>query len=127
MNVTFVQAVWAKSGPTIDFPKSRASASPPTNVKPGCATCGLQPFAHESHQADERAALIVFQPSDKPTTTTAASAAVLANVKVFWTSLPSSRPRVFVHVSNAINKIATSCSLDKLIAYPPPSEIGGIK
>src|SRR6266699_3944477 len=55
-NVTFVQAVWAKIGPTIDLPRSRMIASPPTNLNPGCATCGLQPFAHESHHADVRAA-----------------------------------------------------------------------
>src|SRR6266487_6704669 len=106
MNVTFVQAVWANNGPTIDFPKSSARASPPTNAKPGCATCGLQPFAHESHHAAERAALIGFQPSDKPMTTTPASATVFANVNVFCTNLPSLSPRVFVHVRSTINKIA---------------------
>src|SRR5216684_1420116 len=76
MNVTFVQAVWAKSGPTIDFPKSKTRASPPTNVKPGCATCGLQPFPHEAHQAEERAAQVALQPNEIPITMTAASAAV---------------------------------------------------
>src|SRR4029077_11396319 len=114
--VTFVQAVCANSGPTIDFPKSSATASPPTNVKPGCAVCGLQPLAHESHQAELSAAELVFQPNDKPITTTAASAAVFANVNVFWIILPTSSPHVFVHVSKAINAIATSCSVDKLIA-----------
>src|SRR5438046_8549002 len=116
MNVTFVQAVWANSGPTIDFPKSSARASPPTNVKPGCAIWGLQPFAHESHHFDVTAAALAFQPNDKPITTTAASAAVFANVNVFWTILPISSPRVFVHVSNAIKTTESSCSVDKLIA-----------
>ena len=116
MNVTFVQAVCAKSGPTIDLPKRSASPSPPTNVKPGCAICGLQPLAHEFHHAAFRAALVECKPNDKPITTTAASAAVFANVNVFWTIFPTSRPRVFVHVSSAINAIATSCSIDKLIA-----------
>src|SRR5882724_4822180 len=103
MNVTFVQAVCAKTGPTIALPKSNASARLPTIVKPGCATCGLQPLAHESHHADERAALLVLQPSNNPMTTTPASAAVLANVNVFCTMRPTSSPRVFVQVSNAIN------------------------
>src|SRR5437762_9041726 len=125
--VTFVQAVCAKSGPTIDFPKSRTSAKPPTNVKPGCAICGLQPLAHESHHAAERTALVALQPKTKPTITTPASAAVFAKVKTFWTSLPSSSPRVFVQLSSAIRTIASSCSLDKLIAYPPPNETGAIK
>src|SRR6267143_2745383 len=80
MNVTFVHAVCAKSGPTIDFPKSSASASPPTNVKPGCAICGLQPLAHEFHQSDFSAAELAFQPNDKPMTTTAASATVFTEV-----------------------------------------------
>src|SRR5436190_22813924 len=83
MNVTFVQAVCANSGPTIDFPKSRASANPPTNVKPGWAVCGLQPLPHESHQLALNAAELAFQPNDKPITTTAMSAAVFANVNVF--------------------------------------------
>src|ERR1044071_2405388 len=116
INVTFVQAVCAKSGPTIDLPKSSARASPPTNVKPGCAACGLQPLAHESHQADLNAAELAFQPNDRPITTTAASAAVFANVNVFWTIFPTSSPRVLVQVSNAIKQIATNCSVDRLTA-----------
>ena len=85
-------------------------------MKPGCAICGLQPLAHECHQAALRAALVARQPNDKPIKTTAARAAVFAKVNVFWTIFPISSPRVFVHVSNAINPIATSCSIDKLIA-----------
>src|SRR5216684_2345381 len=84
MKVTFVQAVWAKSGPTIDFPKSSARANPPVTMRPGCATCGFQPLAHESHQAELNAAELEFQPNDNPITTTAASAAVFAKVNVFW-------------------------------------------
>src|SRR4030095_2537975 len=125
-NVTFVQAVCANSGPTIDFPKSSARASPPTNVKPGWAICGLQPFAHEFHHAALRAALVARQPNDKPITTTVARAAVFANVNVLWTIFTTSSPRVFVQVSNAIKAIATSCSIDKLIAYPP-KEIGATR
>jgi hypothetical protein len=73
-------------------------------------------LAHESHQADLNAAELAFQPNDKPITTTAASAAVFANVNVFWTIFPTSSPRVFVHVSNAIKPIATNCSVERLIA-----------
>src|SRR6267143_1605200 len=126
MNVTFVQAVWAKSGPTIDFPKSSARASPPGTARPGCATCGFQPLAHESHQAELSAAELEFQPNDNPITTTAASAAVFAKVNVFWIIFPISSPRVFIHVSNAIKAIATSCSDDRLTAYPP-NEIGATR
>src|SRR5881409_2972912 len=115
-NVTFVQAVCANSGPTIDLPKSSATANPPTNVKPGWAICGLQPLAHEFHHDALHAALVACQPNDKPITTTAARAAVFAKVNVFWTIFPISSPRVFVHVSNAISAIATNCSVDKLIA-----------
>src|SRR5262249_49861236 len=124
--VTFVQAVCAKSGPTIDLPKSSARASPPTTFKPGCAIWGSQPLDHESHQAELNAAELGDQPSDKPITTTAASAAVFANVNVFWIIFPTSSPRVLLHVNRAINAIATSCSLDKLIAYPP-NAIGATK
>src|SRR5204862_6625209 len=79
-NVTFVQAVCAQSGPTIDLPKSSTSASPPTNAKPGCAICGVQPLAHESHQCDLSAAELAFQPNNKPITPTAPSATVSTNV-----------------------------------------------
>jgi len=114
--VTLVQAVCAKSGPTIDLPKSSASANPPVAARPGCAVCGFHPLAHEFHQAELSAAELARQPNDKPITTTAASAAVFANVNVFWIIFPTSSPRVFVQVSNAISAIATSCSVDKLIA-----------
>src|SRR5260370_18303791 len=125
--VTFVQVVCAKSGPIIYFQKSNAGANLPVRAKPGCATWGLQPFAQESDQADERAALFVLQPNRKPITTTPASAAVFANVKVFWTSLPTSSPRVFVQVRSAINKTAISCSVERLTAYPPKIRTGAIK
>src|SRR4029077_12218147 len=87
MNVTFVHAVCAKSGPTIDFPKSNTSASPPANAKPGCTACGFQPFVHESHHTDVRAALVALQPRKIPTNTTAISAAVLAKVQTFCTNV----------------------------------------
>ena len=86
------------------------------NVKPGWALCGLQPLAHESHQLALRTADLTFQPNDKPITTTAMSAAVFANVNVFWTIFPTSSPRVLLHVSKAIKPIATNCSVYKLIA-----------
>src|SRR5437588_1556605 len=122
--VTFVQAVWAKSGPTIDLPKIKTSATPPAKVKPGCAICGLQPFAHESHQAAVRAAQVALQPRKSPTTTTPTSAAVFAKVNVFCTSVPSLSPHVFVQLKSATNAIALNCCVDRLIAYPPPSDIG---
>src|SRR5437899_560695 len=123
-NVTLVQAVCAKSGPTIDFPKIRANASAPAILKPGWATRGLQPFAQESHHAAVWTALVARQPRDNPTTTTAMSPVVLTKVKTFCTSVPSLSPRVFVQVKSATNAIATSCCVDKLIAYPPPNETG---
>src|SRR2546421_3558692 len=103
MKVTFVQAVWAKSGPTIALPNNKTSASAPIAVRPGCATCGFQPLRQELNQSLARAADSDFQPNDKPMTMTASSAAVFANVKVFWTILPVSSPRVFVQLSNTIN------------------------
>src|ERR1700746_2762329 len=81
--VTFVQAVCAKSGPTIDLPNSSTRARPPTNAKPGWAPCGPQPLAHEFHKDELSAPELVFQPNDKPITTTAASAAVFTDVNVF--------------------------------------------
>src|SRR4029078_3029532 len=51
INVKLVHAVWAKSGPTIDLPKSNVRASAPVTAKPGCAVCGCHPLAQESHHA----------------------------------------------------------------------------
>src|SRR5260370_19104567 len=101
-NVTLVQAVWAKIGPIIDFPKIKTSARPPAKVKPGCAICELQSFAHESHHADVRAALVTLQPSKSPTTTTPASAAGFAKLNVFSTTVPNFSPRAFVQINHAI-------------------------
>ena len=98
VKVTLVQAVCAKSGPTMALPKRRTSARPPTVVRPGCARCGVHPFAHGFHQSAARAALETCQPNDSPTTINPMSAAVLAKVKVFCTSLPTSRPRVLTQV-----------------------------
>ena len=89
-------------------------------------SAAFSPFSVPFYALSFRAALVECKPNDKPITTTAASAAVFANVNVFWTIFPTSRPRVFVHVSSAINAIATSCSIDKLIAYPP-KEIGATR
>ena len=66
-----------------------------------------------------RAALSGFQPSERPITMRARSAAVLAKVKTFWTTFPVSRPRVFVQVRSRTSAIATSCSVERLRAYPP--------
>src|SRR4029079_8246606 len=116
INVTLVHAVWAKSGPTIDLPKSNVRASAPVTAKPGCAVCGCHPLAQEAHHAELSMAELAFQPNDNPITTTAANAAVFAKVNVFWTILPTSSPRVVVHVKSAINAMATNCSVDRLIA-----------
>src|SRR5438105_13402698 len=112
----FVQAVCANSGPIIDLPKSSATASPPVKVNPGCAICGVQPLAHEFHQSELRAAQVALQPKSRPTITTPARAAVLANVKTFCTSVPSLRPHVFVQVRSAIKAIAINCWVERLIA-----------
>src|ERR1700680_5217062 len=98
------------------LPNNSARANPPTMVNPVGAICGLQPLAHEFHHSAERAPLFALHPSASPTTTTAASAAVFANVNVFCTSFPICSPRVFVHVSHALHPIATTCSIDKLMA-----------
>src|SRR5437660_12168753 len=97
-NVTLVQAVWAKIGPIIDFPKIKTSARPPANAKPGCAISRLQPFAHACHHADGRAALDAHQPSKSPTATNPANAAVFAKATVIRTSVPSLSQRVLIQV-----------------------------
>ncbi len=53
-----------------------------------------------------------FHPSARPTTTSAPSASVLAEVKMVWTILPYSRPRVLVQVSSAMTPMATACAVE---------------
>ena len=84
--------------------------------RPGCAASGLQPLAHGFHQFEARAAQPGRQPKINPMIMTPASAAVLASVKLFCTSLPMRKPRVFVNVRSAISKIAMSCSVERLSA-----------
>ena len=127
MKVTFVHAVCAKIGPTIAFPNNNAMASPPITVNPGCAAWALQPFAVGSHQCEANAAQFDFQPKISPITMTPKSAAVLVTVKLFCTIFPTRSPRVFKKVRNAINRIATSCSVERLRAYPGKTVIGATK
>ncbi len=44
------------------------------------------------------------------------SDSVLAEVKMFWISLPRCRPRVLMQVRKKISRIPTSCCTDRLTA-----------
>src|SRR5215472_12307358 len=66
-----------------------------------------------------------LHPTKMPNATTAMSDNVLAEVKTFWMSLPSSSPRVFTKVREIITKIATNCCVERLTAYRCESMIGG--
>src|SRR5207248_10162255 len=116
IEVTLVHAVCAKTGPTIGFPNDNATASPPITANPGCATCALQPLADASHQCEASAAQFDFQPNSSPMTMTPKRARVFVKVKLFCTILPTRSPRVFKKVRNAIKRIATNCSLERLSA-----------
>ncbi len=48
-------------------------------------------------------------------------------VKMFETIRPYSRPRVFIHVRNAMTRIATSWATDSEKAYPLDMCSGGIR
>ena len=90
--------------------RARASRSRPSRA---ARLAAIQPFAHGFHHDALRAALVRLQPNDRPTTMSPRSAAVFAKVKMFCTSLPSSKPRVLLQVSSRIIVIATSCSVLK--------------
>ena len=47
------------------------------------------------------------------------SAAILMNVSAFWISFPASRPRRLTAVNTTIERMATSCWVERLTAYRP--------
>src|ERR1043165_253812 len=96
----------------MDLPKRSTRAIAPAKRNPGWAVCGLQPLAKESHQVDDRAAQFGFQPRNRPTRISPSSAAVLAKVNEFCTSLATFSPRVLVQVRKRMIAMATSCSVE---------------
>src|SRR2546430_1443818 len=67
-----------------------------------------------------------LRPTRMPTTISAASDSVLADVKRFWMNLPSLSPRVLMNVSSTITTIAASCCVERLRAYRVERLIGGM-
>jgi hypothetical protein len=58
----------------------------------------------------------LFEPRTTPITISPITASVLVEVKTFWMRLASANPLVFVHVSNTIMRIPTSCCVERLTA-----------
>src|SRR4051812_41818768 len=81
-------------------------------------SCGVQTF-------EKLAAIAVaLRPTKIPSTISAASDSVLAEVKVFWMTLPSLMPRVLSQVRKTIIRMPTTCWADRLIAYLEEMSIG---
>jgi len=105
VKVTFSQAKAAKSGPTmavairtqVPGPASRFLANP---VK-------FAPMASG------------WRPKPSPQKTSPATAAILAAVKASWTRAPKRTPRMFTHVSRAMDTMARRFSELSPIVYGP--------
>ena len=92
IKVTFVQAVCAKSGPTIALPtrpRSRARRRRSGRVA-RLAGSSHSPMDPTNLRKARRSS--DFQPNERPMTMSAMSAAVFAKVKMFCTSLPMLEP-----------------------------------
>jgi hypothetical protein len=87
---------------------------PVAAVRPPPTPCSAPRGVHRLEKLALTAS--AFQPMRTPSTMSAISAPVLANVKTFCTSLPSWRPRVFIQVRSAIIAIATSWAVDSEMA-----------
>src|SRR5207253_2849920 len=57
-----------------------------------------------------------FRPINKPIRIRASKDSVLAEVKMFWMSLPTCRPRVLIKVSRTTRSMATNCWTERLMA-----------
>ncbi len=72
-----------------------------------------------AHMSVKLAAMASWlRPTRMPSTISAKSDSVLAEVKVFWISLPRWMPRVLIQVMKRISSTATSCCIERLTAYP---------
>src|SRR5437868_29434 len=67
-----------------------------------------------------------LRPTRKPMRIRAIKDKVFAEVKTFWMSLPTRSPRVLMKVRKTTRKIATSCCVERLIAYRDERLIGAI-
>ena len=101
------EPVWATQIPTKRPNALMAVRPPPKSSSEPLTVHRLLKFAPN---APER------EPISKPNTIRPNKAASFAVVKVFWTSLPSFRPRVFMNVNRTIKSTPTSCAVESEIA-----------
>src|SRR5690348_2163764 len=93
VKVTLFQADCENQRPIIASPSRKTSAGcPPTGSDPVYAAVEFQPLAGASHHDEVHAAALLFTPSVSPIRMRPISAAVLANVKLFWIRVPSFSP-----------------------------------
>src|SRR5262249_13888055 len=85
----------------------------PTNGRSdviGETAAGVQKFAKLTLSAS------ALRPTKIPSTTSAKSDSVFADVKTFWINLPIETARVFTIVRNTMITIATNCWVERLTA-----------
>src|SRR5207253_9137688 len=74
------------------------------------AACGVQRFAKLAWMTS------AFRPINKPIRIRASKESVLAEVKMYWMSLPSCKPRVLTKVSRTTRRMPTNCWTERLMA-----------
>ena len=101
------EPVWATQIPT-NKPKADAAVNPlPRSSSEPRTPQRLPKFACTTPE---------FQPTRIPSTIKPNNAASLAVVNVFWTSLPSFRPRVFMKVNSTISSTPINCAVESEMA-----------
>ncbi len=109
VNVMLFQASLENSEPVCATQMATNRPNPLIAVRPG--TMSTWPRGvHRSPKFADTAPL--FQPRNRPMPIRASTAPVLAVVKTFWMTLPTSSPRVLVHVRNAMRRTPTNCAVE---------------
>src|SRR5262249_45728427 len=89
------------------------SAPPVAETTP---TNGRSDVIGETAAGVQNYARVTLSATKIPSTTSAKSDSVFADVKTFWINLPNDSPRVFTIVRNTMITIATNCWVERLTA-----------
>ena len=107
------EPTWLMQKATKRPKRPAVAAVPGTHARSGrigAASCGV-------HRSEKLAAIAVaLRPTKIPSTIKARSDSVFAEVKTFWISLPRWMPRVLRRERKTINRMPTSCCVDRLTA-----------
>ena len=121
VKVMLFQASEEKSEPTCATQKATSSPNAPAVAAIGAAMREVRLDRRDVVRASRgrvklAAMAAALRPTRMPSTIRASSDSVLAEVKMFWISLPRRMPRVLSQVRKTISRMPTSCCVERLTA-----------